>query len=265
MVKSLWFEGQIIMSIRLRCFLVKMENRQFIHLLKKNWFYLFSLGYGLFVSLPFVAPILMKLELPFLAKLIYTAYSVLCHQLPQRSYFIFGEKFMYSLIEIQSIWQVTNDPLVLRKIIGNPEMGWKVAWSDRMVFMYSSILFLAWFWYPLRRKLTNIPLWGLILFIAPMALDGINHTISDFAGIGQGFRDSNEWLVRLTNYSFLPDFYTGDKIGSFNSWMRIFSGILFGAGLILYGFPYINELFDNKYVRIQHNKIRLNQVCEEKA
>ena len=240
-----------------------MENNRFVNFINKYWFYIFSLSYGLFVGLPFLAPVLMEFEITWLAKIIYTVYSFLCHQLPQRSFLLFGGKFMYSLGEIQNVWQVTNDPLVLRKFIGNPEMGWKVAWSDRMIFMYSSVLFAAWIWYPLRRKLNSIPVWGLILFVFPMALDGITHTISDFAGIGQVFRDSNEWLASLTNYSLSPEFYTGDKIGSFNSWMRMISGTLFGTGLVLYGFPYLSEIFDNKIAIIKHDQTRLNQLREE--
>jgi hypothetical protein len=41
---------------------------------------------------------------------------------------------MYSLTEIQDIWQYTNDPLVLRQFVGEASVGWKVTWSDRMVF-----------------------------------------------------------------------------------------------------------------------------------
>ncbi|PKO04418.1 MAG: hypothetical protein CVU41_17220 [Chloroflexi bacterium HGW-Chloroflexi-3] len=240
-----------------------MENNRFIFLINKYWFYIFGLSYGLFVGLPFLAPVLMEFELTWPAKVIYTVYSFLCHQLPQRSFFLFGEKLMYSLTEFHNPWQASDNPLVLRKFIGNTDMGWKVAWSDRMIFMYSSALFAAWIWFPLRRKLKSIPVWGLILFVLPMALDGITHTISDFAGIGQGFRDSNAWLASLTNDSLSPEFYAGDKLGSFNSWMRMISGTLFGTGIVLYGFPYLSEIFDNKVAIIKHDQIRLNQLREE--
>jgi uncharacterized membrane protein len=235
-----------------------MENHRFVNFINKYWFYAFSLGYGLFIGLPFLAPVLMEFELTRLAKAIYTVYSFLCHQFPQRSFFLFGEKFMYSLTEIQNAWQVTNNPMVLRKFVGNPEMGWKIAWSDRMIFMYSSILIMAWIWYPFRKKLTSIPIWGLILLLTPMALDGITHMISDLAGIGQGFRDSNVWLAGFTNFSFSPEFYAGDKLGSFNSWMRVVSGIFFGIGLVFFGFPYFDEVFDNKVSRIEYKQTKLN-------
>ncbi len=46
---------------------------------------------------------------------------------------------MYSLREIQSVWQATSDPMVLRRFIGNEIMGWKIAWSDRMISFYTSV------------------------------------------------------------------------------------------------------------------------------
>ncbi len=55
--------------------------------------------------------------------------------------------------------------------------------------------------------------------------------ISDFAGIGQGFRDRNLWLAALTGNAFPAWFYSGDALGSFNSWMRLLSGLAFGLGV----------------------------------
>ncbi len=54
--------------------------------------------------------------------------------------------------------------------------------------------------------------------------------VSDLSGIGEGFRYSNEWLARLTQYRFPQTFYEGTTIGSFNSWMRLITGVLFGVG-----------------------------------
>jgi len=70
-------------------------------------------------------------------------------------------------------------------------------------------------------------------------LDGGTHTFSDFAGIGNGFRDTNEWLANLTNHSLPPTFYAGDALGSFNSLMRLLSGLLAGLGITWFAFPYI--------------------------
>jgi uncharacterized membrane protein len=122
-------------------------------------------------------------------------------------------------------------------------LGWKVAWSDRMVSMFTSIWIFGLIWFPFRRRLRKLPLWGLVLFLIPMALDGTSHFISDFWGIGQGFRDSNLWLSILTNHSFAQTFYAGDAWGSFNSIMRLMSGILFGLGIVWFAFPYLNDSF----------------------
>ena len=211
----------------------------------QHWMLLFSLGYGLYVGLPFLAPVFMHIEWETGSNLINTLYSLLCHQLPQRSIFLFGPKMMYSLGEIQTAWQDTINPLVLRQFVGNPEMGWKVAWSDRMVSMYTSLLIFAWLWYPLRKCIKPLPWWGLVLFLIPMGLDGTTHMISDLFGIGQGFRDSNAWLATLTNHAFSVSFYAGDALGAFNSWMRWITGILFGLGIVWFGFPYLDEFFNN--------------------
>ena len=76
-----------------------------------------------------------------------------------------------------------------------------------------------------------------------MVIDGGTHVASDLAGIGQGFRDTNLWLQILTNRSFSMAFYQGDALGSFNSWMRLVTGLLFGIDLVAFAYPYINNSF----------------------
>ena len=200
--------------------------------------------WGLFIAGPFLAPVFMQLGWEAPARTIYTIYSFVCHQLPERSFFLFGPKLMYSLPEIQAVYQQTTDPMLLRQFIGTTEFGWKVAWSDRMFSMYSAMLPAALIWYPLRRKLGYLSIWGFVLLLLPMAIDGTSHVISDFAEVGQGFRDSNTWLVALTNNAFAPSFYAGDALGSFNSIMRLLSGALFAIGIIWLGFPYLAEAFE---------------------
>ena len=207
------------------------------------WFTLFGVIVGLYVLLPFLAPLLMEIGWGLPGKAIYFIYSFFCHQLPERSFFLFGPHLTYSLPQIQTAWQDTFNPLVLRQFIGNPEMGWKVAWSDRMVSMFTATWVFGLLWWPLRRRLPALPLWGLVLFLLPMALDGTTHFVSDFWGIGQGFRDTNLWLTALTNNTFPASFYAGDAWGSFNSLMRLLTGILFGLGVVWFTFPYLDQTF----------------------
>jgi len=131
-------------------------------------------------------------------------------------------------------------------------MGWKVAWSDRMVSKYTSILIFAWIWYPLRKRIPHLCWQGFVLFLLPMAIDGFSHVISDLAGIGLGFRASNLWLAALTNNAYAPTFYSGDAWGSFNSIMRLATGIIFGAGLIWFCFPYVSDNFSSMKELVQY-------------
>ncbi len=211
--------------------------------LSSYWILLFGLLFGIYVGLPFLAPALMAIGLSGLGRIIYLVYSFLCHQLPERSYFFFGPQTSYSLAQIQAAWQNTNNPLILRQFIGNPAMGWKMAWSDRMVSMYTSTWLFGLLWWPLRKRIKPLPWWGFALFLLPMAVDGTAHLVSDLQGFGQGFRDTNLWLAVLTQNALPASFYASDALGSFNSWMRILTGILFGVGVVWFGFPYIHAAF----------------------
>lgn len=202
---------------------------------------IFLAGYGMFVFLPLVAPVLMKWNLPELGNAIYVVYSFICHQLPQRSLFFFGSNWMYSVGEIQAAWQRTEDPLILRQFIGNPHMGWKVAWSDRMISTYGGVWVSSLLWGMLRKYHQKISIRFFIVLAFPIVLDGFTHFISDISGLIQGFRYTNDWLAILTQNYFPDSFYVGDALGSFNSWMRWLSGLLFGFGLVWWVFPYIWE------------------------
>jgi len=209
----------------------------------RHWIVPTSIILGIYVGLPFLAPVFMHAGWNDAARVIYFIYSWLCHQLPERSFFLFGSRFTYSLAEVQNAWQNTIRPEILRQFIGNPVMGWKVAWSDRMVSMFTSLWLFGLLWWPVRHKLKPLPWWGLGLFLIPMAVDGTSHFFSDLAGIGQGFRDGNIWLAVLTHHILPASFYSGDTWGSFNSLMRLLTGILFGLGIVWYTYPYFDKAF----------------------
>ena len=209
----------------------------------RHWLLFVNLLIALWVLLPWLAPVLMHWGWTSAGKAVYLIYSFQCHQLPERSYFLFGREMMYSLSEIQSGWRTTTDPFILRQFIGNSEMGWKVAWSDRMVSMYTSILFGGLLYGLLRTRLKPLSFRKFAILLLPMAIDGGTHMISDLAGIGQGFRDTNVWLQMLTKNAFSTAFYQGDALGSFNFWMRLTTGTLFGIALVAFAYPYISEAF----------------------
>lgn len=222
-----------------------------------RWFQIFLVAYGLWVFLPFLAPIFMNVGWTGAGKALYFFYSFFCHQLPERSYFFFGPKTTYSLSEIQAAWQNTINPLILRQFIGNPQMGWKVAWSDRMISFYTSVWLFGLIWWPFRRKVKPLSWWAFGLLLLPIALDGVTHAISDISGIGQGFRDSNQWLAALTNNAFPASFYAGDALGSFNSFVRLLTGPLAGFGIAWLAFPYMFEaqVLDKELDKLNYGKV----------
>ena len=225
--------------------------------LSSRWFELFLVVYGAWVFLPLLAPVFMQIGWNPVGNAIYFIYSFFCHQLPERSFFLFGQKAMYSLPEIQAAWQNTADPFILRRFIGNDVMGWKIAWSDRMISFYTSVWLFAVLWFPLRRKVKPLSWWGLVLLLLPIAFDGGTHAISDLAGIGQGFRDNNQWLAVLTNYAFPASFYAGDALGSFNSWMRLVTGPLAGLAIVWLAFPYVfqAQAYNQRLEEISYAKV----------
>jgi uncharacterized membrane protein len=209
--------------------------------IRKHWILVFGIVFGAFIWLPFFAPIFTHVGWKAIGNAIYFIYSFLCHQLPERSFFLFGARFTYSLDTIRAAGQDTSNISTLRHFIGNAEMGWKVAWSDRMVSMYTSLWIFGMLWWPLRKRLPRLPLWGFFLFLLPMAVDGGTHLLSDLAGIGHGFRDTNLWLSVLSGNMFRPEFYVGDTWGSFNSLMRLLTGILFGMDVAWFTFPHLDQ------------------------
>src|SRR5512144_1184233 len=85
--------------------------------LSRHWLEVFLVLYGVWVWLPFLAPVFMHLGWSGAGRAVYLVYSLFCHQLPERSFFLFGQKAMYSLANIQAAWQPTADPFLLRKFI----------------------------------------------------------------------------------------------------------------------------------------------------
>lgn len=224
--------------------------------LSRHWLALFNTFVGVIVVLPYLAPVAMRLGLPGVADRLYFLYMILGHQLPQRSIFLFGPKLMYSVPEITAYTQAIN-PLALKEFIGNAELGWKVAYSDRLMAWYGAFWITALAYAALRRHVRPLPFWGLILLSLPMFIDGVTHTISDVLvanQFGTGFRDTNLWLAQLTGHMLPLWFVVGDAVGSFNSIMRWISGALFGIGLAWFLLPWAENVFAFRRVELETKK-----------
>jgi uncharacterized membrane protein len=209
-----------------------------------HWLALLLTALFIFTLLPFLAPVMMALGLKPIGELIYTLYIPTCHQLPQRSWFLFGDQLTYSLAEIQQVYP-SSDPWALRYFYGTPEMGWKVAWSDRMLSFYNMVPVFGLLYAALRQRIRRpLPFKLFLLALLPITLDGGTHMLNDMlAGVsGGGFRDTNAWLALLTGDAF-PGFYAGDGQGTFNWWMRLITGIIAAWGIAFLAFPWFDRLF----------------------
>ena len=65
------------------------------------------------------------------------------------------------------------------------------------------------------------------------------------------------------NHALPATFYTGDALGSFNAWMRLLSGLLFGIGIVWFAYPRLhatfNEAADQIALKFQRAAIRATE------
>lgn len=232
------------MAVPTKPSLANRINRWF----EAHWLLTFNTAWGVFVTLPWLAPLFMAAGLIWPGRIVYFIYNFFCHQLPERSWFLFGPSFTYTQAQIAAAWgqplQSISNELVRRQFIGTPELGWKVAWSDRMVSMYGSIFLFGLLYAVLRERglrLKAMPWWLFLLFMLPMALDGTTHLINDVLRLD--FRQTNEWAAILTGSMLPADFYAGDAFGSLNSVLRLITGLLFGFGVVGFLWPLMDSEF----------------------
>ena len=86
-----------------------------------HWVVVFTLSFGIFVVVPFLAPVFMHIGWTMAADAIYTVYSTQCHQMAQRSFFLFGPQPMYNIsqLPIQLTDDQTANMLALRAFVGH--------------------------------------------------------------------------------------------------------------------------------------------------
>lgn len=228
----------------------------------KHWLAFFLIIYGIWVWAPFLAPVLMANGMTGAGNGLYFVYSFFCHQLPERSLFFFGPQTMYGLDQIGQVWSTENQ-LVLRQFVGNADMGWKMAWSDRMISTYGGVWLGGVLWAIFRNRVPRLSLvaW-IVLGVLPLGLDGFTHFINDIVAgsSGQGFRDTNDWLRMLTGNIFPAGFYYGNALGSFNSYARWITGILFGITTAFALFPIVKNAMLDTQQDLEYQLARIHQV-----
>ncbi len=175
----------------------------------RHWLLLINLAVAVYLFLPVLAPILMHAGYTTPAHIIYSMYSFACHQLPDRSYFLFGDQPMYDVSTLVSNGMNTGLGLLeRRRFIGNEIVGYKLAFCQRDLAIYGSVLLAGLVYGLLRNRIRPLSLKVYALFLIPIALDGTTQLV--------GLRTSNWWL-------------------------RLITGALFGAASVWLAYPHLES------------------------
>jgi uncharacterized membrane protein len=136
----------------------------------RHWLLFVNGAAALYASLPWLSPLAKCAGHPLLGELLFRLYTPLCHQLPERSFFVCGHQ---------------------------------VAFCHRCAAMYTTIVVAGLLFALARRSIrpTSLKIAGLLLL--PMLLDGGSHLIDDVLGLGlRGGGDAigtpNFWLRMIT-------------------------------------------------------------------
>ena len=194
-----------------------------------HYMMVFNLIFLVYVGLPVLAPVLVKVGAEAPADAIYTVYRLFCHQLAYRSWFLFGEQTAYprqlaGVAGLKTFEQVTGinalDISASQNFIGNPQLGYKVAFCERDVAIYGSIVLFGVIFSLTHNRLKSLPwyLW-ILIGIIPIAVDGFSQLPS---------------LLNYTWLSWLP-------VRESTPFLRTITGFLFGFATAWFGYPYIEE------------------------
>lgn len=196
--------------------------------LSKRWLSIFNSFALIYVGLPLLAPTLMHLGAERAGSLIYTMYGPLCHQLPQRSWFLFGPKIAYRLPELMERAGSDVAGAFSPSFIGNEALGYKVAFCQRDVAIYGAIFLFGIVYGLLRRRwdVRPLPWWAYILIgLVPMGLDG-------------GYQLLSYVLPLILPSAALEPYETTPL-------MRVITGTLFGGATVWLAYPYVQASMDD--------------------
>jgi uncharacterized membrane protein len=183
---------------RQRALVIRIDR--FAYWISKHWLAVFNAFVSVYVALPLLAPVMMKAGWDGPARVIYTAYSPMCHQMAQRSFFLFGDQPVYP----SRVAETTYTPIeaymgripefagvtaenwpaffsAARRFRGNEQMGYKLALCERDISIYGFVLVGGLLYAMLRNRfrIRPLPILAFILIgVLPIALDGFSQLFS---------------------------------------------------------------------------------------
>jgi uncharacterized membrane protein len=170
----------------------------------KHWLAIANAVLSLYAGLPALAPVLMATGHTSAARLIYTLFLPLCHQLPERSFFLLGPQPTYTLTELEGLVG-SNVPL---RYTGSPGLGYKMAVCQRDFATFLAALVAGLAFTLLRRRLRPLSIKAFVLLCIPIALDGFGQLLA---------------------------------LWESTSWSRVLSGAIFGVACVWLAYPYIES------------------------
>ncbi|HOZ38457.1 MAG TPA: DUF2085 domain-containing protein [Anaerolineaceae bacterium] len=205
----------------------------------RHYLALINIILALYVGLPILAPVMMRLGQVEPAKTIYGLYRPLCHQLAYRSFFLFGEQVHYPLEVPAGSDRLTYSQIsgnsgeniqLASKFVGNERAGYKIALCQRDVAIYGSLLLFGIVFALTGRKLKPLLWWlWILLAIGPMGLDGVWQLVSS---------------LQLPFLSWLP-------VHESTPFLRVLTGAAFGWFTAWFGIPTIEETVSEERLRLE--------------
>lgn len=159
-----------------------------------HWLLGLNVAVSVFVLGAGLAPVLAALGWAGAADGLYAAYHATCHQWAFRSFFVFGHQAIYGQDQLAGLGL---DPFTF---VGGPGYGWKLAFCERDLAIYVSLLAFGLVFARWRRlSAASFLVYGLLAL--PMALDGFTQLF--------GWREST-WELRVL---------TGALFGAASGWL----------------------------------------------
>jgi uncharacterized membrane protein len=221
------------------------KSDAFTYWFSRHYMLVFNLFFGLYVFLPFMAPVLMNSGVVGPASVIYRVYGAICHQLSYRSFFLSGEQLVYpraaaGIDDLLTFSQATGlkedndaaDVYAAREFVGNETVGYKVALCERDVAIYGSIFVFGLLFALTGRRIKALPWYLWVLFgLMPIAIDGLSQLLSQ------------------PPFAFLP-------YRESTPLFRIITGAMFGITTAWFGYPMIEQTMADTRQMMENKKTR---------
>jgi len=182
----------------------------------RRYMFLFNGVVAVYLGMSLLAPGLMQAGLEIPARWVYRAFSLVCHQLAYRSFFLFGEQLYYPRAEagiegVETYSQATGNGegntaaelLTARAYLGDEQVGYKIALCQRDIAIYAGILIFGLLFSLSGLRLPPIPWYLWIVFgMLPIAIDGFSQILSQPPLSFIPYRESTPLLRVLTGFLF---------------------------------------------------------------